>query len=90
MTQATENSPEKEFRAGRIKASIWRNEGERDGQTVIRHSVTLQKRYQDSDGKWKNSSSFFVNDLPRVEVVMRKAFEYLALNKTKEEPKPTA
>jgi len=84
MTETKGNSPVKEFRAGRIKAAVWRNDVERDGQIVVRHSVTMQKRYRDSDGNWKDSSSFFLNDLPRVEMLMRKAFEYIALNKTEE------
>ncbi len=76
---AEQNQPVKKFRAGGVTATIWRNDVQQDGQTVVRHSVTVQKRYRDRDGSWKDSSSFFVNDLPRLELVVRKAYEYLAL-----------
>ena len=81
---AEQNQPVKKFRAGGVTATIWRNDVQQDGQTVTRSSVTLQKSYRDKDGKWRNGSSFWVNDLSRVELVVRKAYEYLALTAEEE------
>ena len=70
--------------AGNIKAAVWQNEVERDGSTVIRHSVTFQKRYCDkASGDWKTSTSYFPDDIPRIRLVLREAYAFIVL---KEEP----
>lgn len=72
--------PEKEFRAGTITAAIWRHENERDGQTVIARTIRLQKRYKDRDTQtWQDSEFLFPEDLPKVELVVRAAYEYIML-----------
>jgi hypothetical protein len=77
--------PDKDFRAGTMRAAIWRNEIEQDGQTVVRHSVQLTKRYRDRDGQWRDSDTLFVNDLPRAKLVLDKAFEYVVLKESERE-----
>lgn len=80
------NQPVKTFRSGGISASVWRNDVVQNGQTVVNHSVTLQKRYRDRrTGEWRDSGTFFMSDLPRVQLVMRKAYEYLALTAVEED-----
>ena len=71
--------PVKEFRSkGLIKASIWENEGQNNkGETVIYYSVNIEKSYKDKDGNWKTSSTYFREDLPRVQLVAFKAFEWI-------------
>ena len=59
MSQQPPKRPEVEFRAvGNgvvISAAVWRNEQEREGQTIVSHSVRIQKRYYDKQtGEWKN------------------------------------
>lgn len=80
MTQQTTQQPVKVFRAGAISAAIWRNEVEQDGRTVVRHSVRPQKRYRDKDtGEWHDTDYYFPEDLPKLELVTRKAYEYITL-----------
>ena len=81
MTQQDLNQPEEEIRVGgTITASIWRNETQRDGRTVANYSVQFQKRYFDkADQAWKTSHSFFPNELPRIELAARKAYEYIMI-----------
>ena len=58
--------PEKTFRIGYVSASVFRNEvsvGEGDETRTFR-AVSLQRRYRDDDGDWKNSTSFGLSDLP--------------------------
>ena len=75
MTSTTPQPPEKEFRAGTISAAIWRNETEQDGRTVVQHSVRINKRYRDpKTGDWRDSDYFFANDLPRLKLVVDKAY----------------
>ena len=50
--------PVHEIRFGRIKATIWANEGE----SGVRHSVQLRRLYKDGDD-WKTTDSFDRDDL---------------------------
>ena len=81
---AEQNQPVKKFRAGGVSASIWRNETEQNGRTVVNHSVSFQKRYRDRNGEWQTSDYFFRSELPALELVVRKAFEHLALTAVEE------
>ena len=77
--------PAKEFRAGAISASVWTNEDpQQDGSVRVRHSVKIQKRYRDKDGAWQDSDYFFPEDLPKLELVVRKAFEFISLKESKD------
>lgn len=80
MTQQTQQ-PIKEYRVGgTITASVWRNETQEGDRTIVNHSVQIQKRYFDkADQEWKTSGSFFPDDLPRLELAVRKAYEYIML-----------
>ena len=85
MAQQTQ-APIKEFRAGGTRAAIWREEGEDQGRTVVRHTVKIQKRYFDKNSnEWRTTEYFFPNDLPRLCLVAEKAFEYIALRESEEE-----
>ena len=65
------NKPIQEVRIGSIKAAIWANPTE-SGAT--RYNVTLARIYR-SDGQWKQTTSFNVDDLPVVQKVTDRAFE---------------
>jgi|GEM_PF-430909 len=82
MNGTTANRPVKELRVRNLNLAIWENEGtSRDGRPVTRHSITLNKRYQDQQsGEWKDSSSFFPDDLPRLRLLLDKAYEHLLLS----------
>lgn len=72
--------PEKKFSAGAVVATVWQNQGTtKDGQAVGYKTVSLQRRYKDKEGNWKNANSFRVSDLPRAALVLQKAFEYSVL-----------
>ena len=84
MTQQTNTAPIKEFRAGTVSASIRRNEVDKNGTTVVRHSIRIQKRFRQDDGEWKNTDYFFPEDLPKLALVATKAFEFVSLKKSEE------
>lgn len=71
------NTPEKKFSAGAVSATIWSNKGEKDGKEFFYKTVTIQRRYQDSDKNWKSTDSHRLNDLPKVALVAKKAYEYM-------------
>jgi hypothetical protein len=74
--------PIKDFRAGNCQASIWRQEIDQDGKVVVRHSVRIQKQYRNKEGNYENTEYFFKNDLPMLELIARKAFEFIALKES--------
>ena len=79
------NQPVKEFRAGGVKAAIWKKEAQQDGQTVVSHSVKVQKSYRDKlTGEWKTTDYFYPQDLPKLILTAQKAFEYISLRESEE------
>ena len=77
--ERSSNLPEKKFAAGGISATIWANEKEVNGAPVHVHTVSLTRTYKGADGQWKQSASMRVNDIPKAQLVLDKAFEYLTL-----------
>jgi len=82
MQDREKQKPIKDFRAGNIQASVWKNEMDKSGQTVFRHSVRIQKRYRNKNGDYENTEYYFRDDLPRLILVANKAFEFIALKES--------
>lgn len=73
------NLPEKKFVAGAVSATIWRNEGRKDGSEFAFYTIGVDRKYKDKEGMWKSTNGLRVNDLPRAYLVLQKAYEYLVL-----------
>ncbi len=72
--------PEKKFRAGGITATIWKNKGKtKEGNETEFKTVSFERSYMDKEGEWQTTSTLRVGDLPRAEVVLKKAYEHLVL-----------
>ena len=70
--------PEKAFKAGGVRASIWSfSEATRTGQHYERKKCNLERVYKASDGSWKSTSSFDANDVPKAILVLSRAFAYM-------------
>lgn len=67
--------PIKRYRAGAISVTVFQNGREINGKDFEFCSFQLQRRYKDKDGAWNNTSSMRLNDLPKAELLLRKAFE---------------
>ena len=76
------NLPEKKFRAGAISATIWSNQGTKDGKPTTYKTVSLDRNYKDKNDAWQSTNSLRVADIPKAVLVLNKAYEYLALNDT--------
>jgi hypothetical protein len=77
--------PIKEFKAGTVRAAIWKEDREDSGRQTIRFSVKIEKRYFDEASKeWRNTDYFFANDLPRLRLVAERAFEFIVLGESKD------
>jgi len=71
--------PIKKFQAGGISAAVWKNLVKLgNGSEGSMLSVTLDRRYKDSQGEWQSSSSYRLNDLPKTVLVLTQAYSYLA------------
>ena len=77
--------PEKRFKCGSCEAAVFENEIEVAGNKKKVKKVSFQKRYRTADGEWKSTYSLDVNDLPKAQLVLSKAFEYLAMESEVEE-----
>ena len=66
------DKPIETVRAGCVKASIWKKEKDK----MIFYSIKVIKSYKDGD-EWKETDNYNVNDLPKVEYVVRKAQEFI-------------
>ena len=84
------NHPEKVFQHGALKAAIFANEREKDGQTFTKKQVSFQKIYRDKEGLLRTTTSLEVNDLPKAVVVLQKAFDYLTVRQEPEEAVTTS
>ncbi len=73
------NKPERVFQHGGVKAAIFANEHEKDGQNFTKNRISVQKVYRDKEGMFKTTTSLDVNDLPKAVLVLQKAFDYLTV-----------
>lgn len=73
--------PEKKFKCGPISASIWAEGKTVQGEMVKLYSINIDKAYKDGD-EWKHTSSFAVEDLPKVALVANEAYKYLRLQES--------
>ncbi len=69
--------PERVFRMGAVRASIFRNTLERDGESVPIPKVIIEVRYKDRTGKWQGTNSLSINEVPKAMLALQKAYEYL-------------
>lgn len=81
VEKITGNLPEKKFRAGSISATVWLNRGQKtNGDPAEFRTISLERNYTDKEGKWQSTNSFRVNDLPKANAVMQKAYEFVVLS----------
>jgi len=71
------SKPEKVFKVGPVRASIFRNSIERNGKSFLLPKVVLEVRYKDALGQWKGTNSLSLNDLPKAVLALQSAYAYL-------------
>ncbi len=77
--------PIKEFRAGGVVAALWVSKAPINGGTTPQHSIRVQKRYRDDrSGQWKTTTYFRPDELPKLALVVARAFEFLTLRESDE------
>ena len=72
--------PDKKFKIGAVSMALWKREvNGRYGNRLV-YACTFERSYKDKDGKWQQSKSFFANDLPKLRLVIDKAYDELMTN----------
>jgi len=79
------SKPKKTFRCGRVNLSVWENQRKVDNRTFTVESVTLTRRFINGEGEWDSSSSFGKNDIPKIQVVCQRAYEFMNASESEEE-----
>ncbi len=78
------SKPEKVFKMGAVRAAIFRNTIQRNGQPISLPKVVIEVRYRDKDGQWQGTNSLSLNDLPKAVAALQKAYEYLLANRERQ------
>ena len=75
------NRPVAQYRNGNLKSSIWENEVKKDGQPVLRNTISIQKGYKDTQsGEWVNYElRLFPAEAARLISVLQAAYDACAL-----------
>ena len=71
------NKPEKVFKVGAVRASLFQNSVMQGGKNVPLPKVILEVRYKDKAGQWQGSHSLSVNELPKAILALQMAYQYL-------------
>ena len=73
--QTQNNGPVETLRDGAIKATIWRNEGEKDGEKYVFFTTEISRTYTDDDGKYHDSYSMSAVQLLKQSHLALKAYD---------------
>lgn len=68
--------PYKKFKSGSITATIWEKVAEKAGKQFTVYNIEIVRNYM-SEKEWKKTSSFNLNDLPRVIDLANQAYSAL-------------
>jgi hypothetical protein len=74
--------PEKTFRLGNCKASVWKNKLDKG----FVYNVTLVRSYLDGNGEWRDTASFGPNDIHKAITVLQDAYVYILSARSAEQP----
>jgi len=92
VTQQNPQPPVTTYRMGAVSGAVWANlREEEDGQSVVRHSVKIKRRYRDPQtGEYRDSDYFFPDDLPYVWLIAKDAFRFVKAQESGEDDSPVA
>ena len=71
------DKPIKAFKAGGVRASVFKNEQQTEGRTYPVYRAVLERTYQAQDGSWKSTNGYGGYDIAKAIVVLRKAFDFI-------------
>ena len=62
--------PENVFRDGSVEVAVFAKDINYEGKMITVRDYRVQRRYQDKDGEWKNTSSFNFRDLENLSNIL--------------------
>ena len=73
---AKSNKPVEQYRNGNLKSCIWENKVEKNGQTTIQNTISIQKSYKAAEsGEWVNYElRLFPSEAARLVSVLQAAY----------------
>lgn len=75
MNKMAENQPPiKKWKAGGLQLDAWQNKSEANSGEY--HTYSYQRNYKDKSGEWKKTQTLRANDLPKLRLLLEKAFEW--------------
>ncbi len=74
--------PLAKIRAGSVSCALWENEISVNGDTKTVLKASIQRRYKDSEGNWKSSTSFSRNEIPLAIFCLARAFDKIIQEET--------
>jgi hypothetical protein len=75
------SKPETVIKIGAVRASIFMNTLQKNGQSILLPKVVIEVRYKDKTGQWQGTNSLSINDIPKAILALQKAFEHLTERK---------
>lgn len=73
---ASNSKPVKTYRLYGVSVSIFANSAKANGEDTVFYKVSIQRTYKDGD-EFRTTTSFGRDDLPIVEILARRASEYI-------------
>jgi hypothetical protein len=78
--QHDKQRPVAQFRSRNIRVSVWLNNAQKDGRMIRQYSVRVEKCFRKKhDGNYEATNRFFPAELPVLQLLVQKAFEYTTL-----------
>ena len=84
------SKPETVFKIGAVRAAIFKNIIQKNGQSLELPKVVIEVRYKDKSGQGQGTNTLSINDIPKAILALQKAFEYLTERKDPGQPKSSA
>ena len=69
--------PEKVFKVGAVRASVFNNTIQQGGKDVTVSKVILEVRYKDKAGEWKGTHSLSLNEMPKAILALQMAYQWI-------------
>lgn len=71
--------PIKKFRNGRVTAAVWENTYKDTAGERTVNTVTIAKSYTDTKGKWHNTDTIAVSEIPKAISVLEAVYRFLVV-----------
>lgn len=79
ISETKGNLPKIKMSAGAIKATVWTNHSNKEGEDLEYSTITLERIYKDKEGNWQSTNIFRLNDLPKANALLNRLYESMTV-----------